>query len=242
MRYVVISDVHANLEALQAVRAEIERLSPDRVLNLGDIVGYGASPSECIEACKQFVHVTVAGNHDFGVSGLTDIRYFNSYARRAVLWTAKALSQEQVDYLGGLPLAHVEDGSFRIVHATPSDPGRWDYIFGREQAMIEFGAFGESVCFVGHSHQAGFFEIDENGAIMRDGNRIDLVPGRRYLINVGSVGQPRDGDSRAALCVYDPDRGKGEILRVPYDIEGAKRRILEAGLPPILANRLSHGE
>jgi diadenosine tetraphosphatase ApaH/serine/threonine PP2A family protein phosphatase len=242
MKYVIISDVHANLEALQAVRAEIERLSPDRVLNLGDIVGYGASPGECIEVCKQFVDVTVAGNHDFGVSGLTDIRYFNSYARQAVLWTARALSQEDIDYLGRLPLVHVEDGSFRIVHATPSEPGRWNYIFGREQASVEFAAFGETICFVGHSHQAGFFEIDQSGAVTRDGNRLAVTAGKRYLINVGSVGQPRDGDPRAALCLYDPERGEAEIRRVPYDIEGAKRRILDAGLPPILANRLSHGE
>lgn len=242
MRHVIISDVHANLEALQAVREEIRRLAPDRILNLGDIVGYGASPAECIDICKQFTHVTVAGNHDFGVSGLTDIRYFNSYARHAVLWTARALSQQDVDYLADLPLAHVEDGSFRIVHATPSDPGRWDYIFDRGQASAEFASFGEAICFIGHSHQAGFFEMDRSGAVTRDGNHIVVTAGKRYLINVGSVGQPRDGDPRAALCVYDSDRGEVEIRRVLYDIDGAKRKILDAGLPPILAHRLSLGE
>ena len=242
VKYAIISDIHANLEALEAARAEIGRIAPDKVLNLGDLVGYGASPAECIEAARHLAHVTIAGNHDFGVAGLTDIRYFNSYARRAVLWTAGVLKQADIDYLKSLALSHVEDGAFRLVHATPSDPGRWDYIFGRDQALAEFAAFPEPICFIGHSHQAGIFEMDEHGLVARGGDSVTISAGRKYLINVGSVGQPRDGDPRAGICVFDADRGEVRLVRVAYDIEGAKRRIVDAGLPPILAHRLSYGE
>jgi diadenosine tetraphosphatase ApaH/serine/threonine PP2A family protein phosphatase len=242
LRYALISDIHANLEAFEAVRAEIGRLDIGKVLNLGDIVGYGASPAECIEGVRQLAEVSIAGNHDFGVAGLTDIRYFNTYARRAVLWTAGALSQVDLEYLRNLPLAHVEGGGFRIVHAAPSDPGKWDYIFGADQAANEFRAFPEPLCFVGHSHQPGIFEIDPGGAVTRLGDHASVREGRRQIVNVGSVGQPRDHDPRACLCVYDAGAGEIEIVRVAYDIEGAKRRIFEAHLPSVLAGRLSHGE
>jgi diadenosine tetraphosphatase ApaH/serine/threonine PP2A family protein phosphatase len=242
VRYSIISDIHANLEAFEAARAEIARIAPDRILNLGDIVGYGASPAECIDAAGQIADVTVAGNHDFGVAGLTDIRYFNSYARQAVLWTAGALDQQHTDYLRELPLAHVENGRLRIVHATPSDPARWDYIFGRDQAAGEFHAFPEQMCFVGHSHQPAIYTMDQQGGVIRLGEKTKILDGHRYLVNVGSVGQPRDGDPRACICVCDLERSEIEIVRVAYDVEGAKRRILDAGLPPILAQRLSFGE
>ncbi|MFZ1947344.1 MAG: metallophosphoesterase family protein [bacterium] len=241
MKYVIISDIHANLEACEAARAETKRIAPDRVLNLGDTVGYGASPAECIETCREFVDVTVAGNHDFGVAGLTDIRYFNSYARRAVLWTAGALSQAHIDYLGGLPLAHVEPDCLRAVHATPSDPAKWEYIFGREDALAESEAFTEPVCFIGHSHQAAIFEI-ERGRVTRGADRVKIVPGRKYLVNVGSVGQPRDGDPRACVCVYDVDSAEVELVRVAYNVDAAMRKIVGAGLPAILARRLLYGE
>jgi diadenosine tetraphosphatase ApaH/serine/threonine PP2A family protein phosphatase len=240
--YVVISDIHANLEAFEAASAAIRELAPDKVFCLGDLVGYGASPAECIEGARGLAAVTVAGNHDFGVAGLTDIRYFNSYARHAVIWTASALKQEDRDYLAGLPLAHAEGEMFRMVHATPSDPGRWNYIFGPEQALAEFASFAEPICFVGHSHQVGIFELLEDGSVARAGDHVKVQPGRRYIINVGSVGQPRDGDPRASICVYDTDKGDVTVSRVAYDVKGAQQRIIGAGLPPILAQRLSYGE
>jgi len=242
VRYAIISDIHANLEALEAALAEIRRISPDKVFCLGDLVGYGASPSECIEAARQAVRVTVAGNHDHGAAGLTDIRYFNSYARHAVMWTAAQLSREHLTYLAALPLVHVESGKFRIVHATPSDPGQWNYIFTREQARAEFGAFDEQVCFVGHSHQAGIFEMLEDGTVGPAGDHLNVLPGHRYMINVGSIGQPRDGDPRGCICTYDEAKGDVAMVRVAYDVAGAQKRIIGAGLPPILAHRLSYGE
>jgi diadenosine tetraphosphatase ApaH/serine/threonine PP2A family protein phosphatase len=242
VRYAIVSDIHANLEALEASLAELRRISPDKVLCLGDLVGYGASPGECIEAARQMARVTVAGNHDHGAAGLTDIRYFNSYARHAVMWTAAQLGREHLAYLAALPLAHVEGGKFRIVHATPSDPGQWNYIFSSEQARAEFGAFQEQICFVGHSHQAGIFEMREDGTVGPAGDHIEIVEGRRYMINVGSVGQPRDGDPRGCICIYDEAERDVSMVRVAYDIAGAQKRIIGAGLPPILAHRLSYGE
>jgi diadenosine tetraphosphatase ApaH/serine/threonine PP2A family protein phosphatase len=240
--YAIISDIHGNLEALEAVKTEIGEVSPGKILCLGDIVGYGASPNECIEVTKGLASVTVAGNHDFGVTGQTDISYFNYYARQAIIWTARAIKSEYSEYLRQLPLSHIEDNHFRIVHATPSEPGKWNYIFNHQQALREFKSFAERVCFIGHSHQACIFEMMDEETIIVNSDHIKIADGRRYIINVGSVGQPRDGDPRACLCVYDEDKGEAVIKRVAYDVDAAKRRILDAQLPPVLANRLSWGE
>jgi diadenosine tetraphosphatase ApaH/serine/threonine PP2A family protein phosphatase len=240
--YAVISDIHGNLEALRAVRGEIEKLKPDRVFCLGDIVGYGASPAECIDLTREISESCVAGNHDFGVTGQTDISYFNRYAREAIAWTADTLGPDRMDYLRGLPLTAVEDELFRLVHATPADPGRWNYIFSHQQALEQFKAFGEPLCFLGHSHQPCVFEMMDPETIIMSTDRATLRPDRRYIVNVGSVGQPRDGDPRASFCLYDPEGKEVRIVRVEYDVEGAQKRILEAGLPPVLANRLTWGE
>ncbi len=242
MKYAIISDIHANLEALEAVRQEIERISPDAVLCLGDLIGYGGNPNECVRIAREMADHVVAGNHDFGVVGLTDISYFNRYARDAISWTAENLEQEETEYVKALPLVHAEGDDFRIVHATPRNPERWNYIFSHEQALEEFKAFTERACFIGHSHQPRIFELMDAETIIVNSDRATLRDGRRYLINVGSVGQPRDGDPRASLCVYDRDRCEVSIRRVEYDIEAAKKRIIDAGLPQVLANRLSWGE
>jgi diadenosine tetraphosphatase ApaH/serine/threonine PP2A family protein phosphatase len=242
VKYVVISDIHGNREALEAVHGEIDRISPDKVLCLGDIVGYGASPNECITLAKEISDLVVAGNHDFGAVGLTDIAYFNMYARGAIVWTAKQLEEEALEYLRGRPLAEVVDAKIRMVHATPREPERWNYIFNPEQALEEFGAFEEQVCFIGHSHQPVLYELMDNETLIVNSERVLVREGRRYLINVGSVGQPRDGDPRACICIYDTDAAEISLRRIEYDIEAAKRKIIDAGLPVVLANRLSWGE
>jgi diadenosine tetraphosphatase ApaH/serine/threonine PP2A family protein phosphatase len=242
MIYAVISDIHGNLQALEAVRAEIAKLAPDRVFCLGDVVGYGASPGECIEVARDLAPVTVAGNHDFGVTGQTDITYFNRYAREAIAWTADVLDAGAIEYLRELPLVHVEGERIRLVHSTPGDPGKWNYIFTHQQAQNEFRSFGESICLVGHSHQPCMFEMMDSETIVMSAERVSLREDRRYIINVGSVGQPRDGDPRASFCILDLDDSEATIRRVEYDVDGAKRRIEEAGLPQVLANRLSWGE
>ncbi len=242
MIYVAISDIHSNLEALEAAKREIEKISPDKVLCLGDVVGYGASPNECIETTRDLVSVTVGGNHDCGVTGQTDITYFNRFAREAILWTARMLDDTGLEYLRQLPLSHVEGDNLRIVHATPRDPGKWNYIFTHQQAMDEFKAFEEIVCFVGHSHQPCIFEMMDAETIIMNSDRVKIRDDRRYIVNVGSVGQPRDGDPRACLCIYDEGEGEITIRRIEYDVEGAQNRIREADLPAVLANRLTWGE
>jgi diadenosine tetraphosphatase ApaH/serine/threonine PP2A family protein phosphatase len=242
VNYAVISDIHANLQALEAIREEIARISPDKVLCLGDIVGYGASPGQCIAMTRDLVTAVVAGNHDCGVTGQTDITYFNRYAREAILWTASEIGEAEMEYLRGLPMSHVDGDRLRLVHATPRDPARWNYIFTYQQAIEEFGAFTEHICFVGHSHQPCIFEMMDAETIIMNSDHVSIRDDRRYIINVGSVGQPRDGDPRACVCVFDDESGEVNIRRVAYDIEGAQKKIREAGLPPVLAKRLSWGE
>jgi diadenosine tetraphosphatase ApaH/serine/threonine PP2A family protein phosphatase len=242
VKYVVISDIHGNLEALEAVCKEIETVCPDKILCLGDLVGYGASPNECVASARRISHIIVAGNHDFGAVGKTDIAYFNMYAREAILWTAKKLKKEAFDYLLARPLAAVIDDRIRVVHATPSEPERWNYIFTHEQALEEFDAFEEEICFIGHSHQPAIYELMDKETLIVNAGRVHVRDGRRYLVNAGSVGQPRDGDPRACICIYDTDAGEITMRRVEYDIEGAKRKITDAGLPAVLASRLTWGE
>jgi predicted phosphodiesterase len=242
VKYAIISDIHGNLEALDAVGQEISRIRPDTVFCLGDLVGYGASPNECVRSARQLASIVVAGNHDFGAVGLTDVAFFNRFAREAILWTAETLGDDETGYIKQLPLSHAEGDDFRLVHSTPRNPGRWNYIFTHEQALAEFNAFSEQVCFIGHSHQPRIFELMDAETIIVNSDRATLRDDRRYIINVGSVGQPRDGDPRACLCVYDRDHEEISIRRVEYDIDGAKKRIVDAGLPQVLANRLTWGE
>lgn len=183
----------------------------------------------------------VAGNHDHAAVGLTDLAWFNPYARAAAEWTAGQLSAAEIRYLEALPLT-LELGEATLVHASPRRPGEWEYIISLRDGERAFAHFGTRLGFIGHSHLPGFFALGPGGVSHRPGpGRVRLDPERRYLINVGSVGQPRDRDPRAAYAVYDPDAGEVEIRRVPYDITAARAKILAAGLPRLLGDRLLHG-
>jgi predicted phosphodiesterase len=238
----VVSDVHGNIDALLAVKKRIEEIAPDEVVFLGDAVGYGAAPNECIDLLRGMTKVMIAGNHDFGAVGLTDTRLFNPIAREAIDWTAGALTAENRKFLKRRPLAHVEDLDIRAVHATPYEPEQWHYILSPSHALVEFEHFEETICFIGHSHQPMIFELKDAETIVTRTDAMKIKLGRRYIVNVGSVGQPRDHDPRASLCVCDLAIGDLRVERVEYDIEAAQTRILDAGLPPVLANRLSWGE
>lgn len=242
MKYVIVSDIHGNLEALQVVKARIEAIAPERVICLGDLVGYGASPNECTEIIRDLADAVVAGNHDWGAVGKTDITYFNAYARIAITWTADHLKPSSADYLRSLDLSYVEADHFRGVHATPDHPEQWNYIFTYQQALRQFAAFSERICFVGHSHQPCIFELTDAQTVLINSDVIRLKEACRYIVNVGSVGQPRDGDPRACLCIYDASTGEVKLERIEYDVESARQKILNAGLPPVLANRLLWGE
>lgn len=243
MRYALISDVHGNLEALQVVLHHVERDAPDRLVCLGDLVGYGADPQKCIEMVGGRTELVVAGNHDWAAVGRTDISYFNPYARAAVLWTMERLGEFHRKYLEGLPLV-LSEGELHFVHSTPERPEEWNYIFSPVQAAYHLSKLQGHICFVGHSHVPVAFVWDgeEVSWVPGPSFEVHIEPGLRYLVNVGSVGQPRDGDSRAAYAILDLEGGTIEVRRVPYDIATAQRKILKAGLPEVLAERLAYGQ
>ncbi len=242
MRAAILSDIHGNLEALEAVLADVDLDPPDAMVCLGDFVGYGAQPNECIERLRPRIEAAVLGNHDAAALGRLRLGTFNSDAASAARWTGGALTAESRAYLESLPLSVAWRGA-RLVHAAPLDPGSWSYVLSVTDAEDEMAACAEDLCFIGHSHFPGLFERDASGAI-RYGREaeIGLVPGHRYLVNVPSVGQPRDGDPRAGYLRWDLEARRLTHVRLDYDVPGAMRRILEAGLPRFLADRLQWGE
>lgn len=244
MRYAVFSDIHSNLEAYEAVLADCSKEKLDKYFCGGDIVGYGADPHACIAKTRGLNTVTVAGNHDWAAAGLTDLNNFNPNAKAAVLWTAQALDKEEKGYLKGLKVLHRDD--FTMVHGSPNRPEDFEYIFGLNHAYSAFLRMREEdahICFVGHTHAAGIFVEDQKGYITYDSwPEARLEDNRRYIINTGSVGQPRDSDPRAAYCMYDTIAKVVHIKRVKYDVEAAQQKIIKAGLPRILAERLSLGK
>jgi len=252
MRYAIISDIHANLEALEAVLADVRRENLNRILCLGDVVGYGPNPNECVDKVQRLTEVCLPGNHDYAALDKTDITYFNYYARVAVQWTAETLTEESKAFLLSLPFTYQIGDAF-FVHATPKDPEAWDYILTLEDALINFRYFPSRVCFVGHSHvplilvekSPGVVDVipdsSKSMATKMGASRVELKPGERYIINVGSVGQPRDLDPRAAYGIYDDEANTFTLKRVSYDLKSTQRKIIKASLPVFLAERLAVG-
>ena len=241
MTTALISDIHGNLEALDAVLAEIQARRPRRVLCLGDVVGYGASPNECLAKVRKHCELVLLGNHDAAASGGPEAARFNIYARVAAEWTAKTLTRENREYLQRLPVTSSQ-GSFYLVHASPACPRDWEYLLDRFDAEPQFHYFTEPICFIGHTHQPAVYMADPAGCKSLPLSNVTLEPDRRYIVNVGSVGQPRDHDPRACFVVYHEAAGAVEFVRVPYDIEGAQAKIRAAQLPEVLAARLATGE
>ncbi len=242
MKYAIISDIHGNLEALESVLAEIDKMKVDSLLCLGDIVGYGPNPNECVEVIKKRADVTLAGNHDYAPLGKLDLSYFNPWARSAIEWTAAQLNQESIDFLLSLPLKKELDG-FTIVHATPNNPAAWNYIITIGDAVKNFAEFSGQVCFIGHSHVPMIVVVNGQGdyRVIRD-NPVHIEPEKRYIINVGSVGQPRDFIPKAAFAIYETESQIYEMFRVDYDIAETQSKIFQSGLPPFLAERLELGQ
>ena len=236
----VVSDIHSNLEALEAVLADAEKQGSSKLWCLGDVVGYGADPNPVCDRLRAEAHAAVAGNHDWAASGKMTLGYFNAAAAAAAEWTTAQLSPASKEWLASLPLEHVEDG-VRLVHGSPSEPEAWQYVLSVAEAEGELAAFPESVCLIGHSHFPGAFEGDGTRVRYSRTDRVRLLPSYRYLVNVGSVGQPRDGDPRACYLLLDTEKQEIVHRRVPYDIAAAQRKILGAGLPPFLATRLAQG-
>lgn len=238
MQVAILSDIHGNVEALQAVLDACRARSVGRIICLGDIVGYGANPEACIESVFANADVIVAGNHDRAVVGLEDLAYMNGMAVEAIRWTSDRLSDRHAVLLSALPLKHRERNRL-FVHGSPSDPELFPYIFTGSEAEAAMTATDAVLTFVGHSHRA-FVCREGAGEVVAVQGGYDDRSARR-LVNVGSVGQPRDRDPRACFCLMDDETEQLELVRVPYDVAAAQNKILEAGLPRYLADRLESG-
>lgn len=232
MRIAIISDIHANLEALSAVLEDILPQQVDRIVCLGDIVGYGADPAACATLVREHAAFSVLGNHDAASFSPQQRAYFNPLALEAVRWTADQLDEEHTSWLRQLPY-RVSFENLLFVHSAPRAPEEWDYVFGGMEARMQGRYFFERVCFIGHSHIPGVYPLDSDMG--------EYSPSHRFIINVGSVGQPRDGDWRSSYGLLDTVAGTYDNHRVAYDVDAAMRKILDRGLPPRLAQRLKAG-
>ena len=240
MRFAIFSDIHANLEALEAVFADARARRCTHFVCLGDVVGYNANPRECIERVRELDCPVVKGNHDEEATLDASSERFNELAERAIQWTRNNLADQDKEWLRNLPLQkQVHD--FTIVHATLDTPGQWGYVFNTLDAVASFTYQRTTVCFFGHTHVPMVFIRGQSGVRQERKEHIRIEPGRKYFINVGSVGQPRDGNWRAAYCIYDVESKLVELLRVKYDLATAQKKISKAGLPQLLAERLAMG-
>ena len=239
MKYAILGDIHANLEALETVMADAEENNCTHYLSIGDIIGYNSNPVECLETIRGLNCPVVKGNHDFYGSNDDDLVGFHPIAAEVIGWTRRQLSDEQRQWLKDLPYSRRVE-TFTIVHSTLDNPDRWGYVLDRSDADANFNYQTTSVCFYGHTHIPIAFE---KGDEIRSGlySKIKIKMGRKYFINVGSVGQPRDGDPRAAYVIYDMDNNVIELRRLDYDIKKTQQKIQDAGLPNRVAARLATG-
>ncbi len=242
MRYIIFSDLHSNFEALNQFEKEISSIPYDRLVCLGDVVGYGADPNLCVDWVRKNVDFTLAGNHDLAVVKKTDIAYFNPYAVEACEWTQKILTAENKAFLESLPMDREENGVY-WVHASPHQPARWHYIVSKKGADKHFGSFDAPICFVGHSHKPIILEQNPTGEINDYvADLWDIKPENRYIFNDGSLGQPRDGNTKPMYILYDSDKRRVEFKRFDYNFTQTQTKIIENGLPAYLADRLSRGK
>jgi predicted phosphodiesterase len=245
MRYLILSDIHSNCEALAAVLTHVRRKRWDKAIVLGDVVGYGANPNQAIDMVRRLRPlVAIRGNHDKVCSGIEDGQMFNRVALHAALWTRDHLTPSNLRWLGTLPEGPaVVDGAFAVAHGTPIDEDA--YIFGEIEALNVFRQTTFPLCFFGHSHFPVIFGLSTDAihTVLTNGSpfRFRLEPGLRYLVNPGSIGQPRDGNPLASFGMFDTTTRTVTVYRVPYPIVRAQKKILDAGLPRPLADRLALG-
>ncbi len=246
MKFAIIADIHANLEALNVVLADTKEQKCTHYACVGDVVGYGANPRECLEIVRNMGMPCVKGNHDEYCSSEEQLDGFNPHAAEAVNWTRLQLNKDERQWLRDLKYFRMVT-SFSMVHATLDGPQRWGYVFDKLQAAASFPYQNTAVCFFGHTHVPVTFVRDTGTGgqmVVRGGtySKFKVDQGKKYFVNVGSVGQPRDNIPKAAYVVYDMDEGTIELRRLDYDIAGAQKKILDAGLPPRLAERLAYGK
>ncbi len=241
MRVALISDIHANLEALTAVIESIADQNIDRILCLGDVIGYGSDPSPCLELVNRTCDVKLMGNHEYAALGMLSSEYYHNDARKSAEWTHQRLTDYDLSIISTFEMDHTFEDIY-LVHASPHEPQRWHYILQPEMAHLAFQHMNTNLCFFGHSHLPMIF-VESPGQLPRVKAGHDFVPDRdnRYLVNVGSVGQPRDSDPRACYAIFDSKEYDVTFARVPYDVEVTQRKMKKARLPEMLIERLSVG-
>ena len=240
MKYAIFGDIHANLEAFQAVLADAEQQGCTDYVCTGDIVGYSSDPNECLRIVRDMDCPVVKGNHDEEAILNTSLDGLNPLAKQAMEWTRAQLNEAERDFLTNMKLVR-QVADFTIVHATLDTPGSWTYVTNKFDAMASFSYQFTQLCFYGHTHTPRIYVKGDSVEPLEE-MEVNLEMGRKYFINVGSTGQPRDGDWRASYAVYDADNQSVEVRRLEYDIQKAQDKIIEAGLPEMLAHRLSLGK
>ena len=239
--FAILGDIHANIDALNVVLDDCRAQGVTDFLCTGDVVGYNACPHECMEIVRALDCPVVVGNHDYYVSSRQNLDDFNPAAAAVVEWTRKQLSMDEIYWLKRLPFTHTQMG-VTLVHSTMDRPENFGYVFDNLQAEANFLNQKTPVCFHGHTHCPMIYEKSMNGVFRIDAQDFTLPIGRKYFVNVGSVGQPRDGDPRASYVIYDQKARTIRFRRLEYDIEAAQERIRLAGLPERLAARLAIGQ
>lgn len=241
MRIGIFADVHSNEEALDVVLDALQKAEVDRIICLGDLVGYGPSPNECVEKVIKNVDIVVAGNHDYGAIGKWPIERFNAFARQSIIWTKDVLSTDSKKAIETFPLIW-DDGHITAVHASPEAPEKWYYVSSEDVVFRSLMAMTSPYCFIGHTHIPAIFSRTMNGdMILQKGQSITLPSDQLHLINVGSVGQPRDSDPRAAYGILDLEKSHFELHRVVYNIEIVQTKMKKAGISSFLIQRLNVG-
>jgi diadenosine tetraphosphatase ApaH/serine/threonine PP2A family protein phosphatase len=232
MKIAVISDIHSNLQALLAALSDIDGRGIDQIYCLGDIVGYGGSPNECVELIRQRAALSVLGNHDQAALNPSDVNNFTKPGKIVSEWTNKTLTDENRKFLAALPFT-AKAGLCTLVHASPETPPAWQYVDSMDAARDQFTHFTTKLCFIGHTHVPALCGEDMK--------TFKFKKNVRFLINVGSIGQPRDGNPHLSYGILDTEPWSYENIRIPYDIRGAALAITSQGLPAVLAKRLSQG-
>ena len=241
MKLALISDIHANLEALEAVLADIETNKVDRIICLGDVVGYGPDPAACLELVDRHCDIKLVGNHEYGVLGLLPLDSLNHFARHSMDWTTRQLTDREIAFIEEYEMtAEFEESD--LVHASPFEPDQWHYILSEIDAASGFEHTEKKLTFFGHTHLPMIFSQATDGVIRgRVGHTFDPDEDSRYLVNVGSVGQPRDNDPRACYVIHDTDESTVTYHRVTYDVKAAQTKMSRAELPSMLIDRLAVG-
>lgn len=241
MKYAFFSDVHANLEALKAVILDFRSENIDRIFFLGDVVGYGPNPNECVELIEQVSEIKLMGNHDYAALGLMETDYFNQYAAESMSWTKSSLSKKTIEIMSDFELtAELDD--LIIVHSSPKEPELWHYILDMEDVEENFKFFEQRICLVGHTHRPFIVSRNDEGSCTISHKQEEkIAENRRYLINIGSVGQPRDGDPRSCYLIYDSADKIIRFKRVAYDFNATQKLMASLGMSEYLIDRLAVG-